>query len=45
LANARRSGITDILLAKVTIPKTNEEINQKIDEAKSKFEISPIQMS
>jgi hypothetical protein len=39
LAKARRSGIKDILLSKVTIPNTNEEINQKIDVGKSKLKI------
>ena len=34
LAKARRSGIKDVLLGKVTIPKTNEEINKKTDEGK-----------
>jgi hypothetical protein len=35
LAKARISGINNILLGKVTIPKTNEEINEKTDEGKS----------
>jgi hypothetical protein len=39
LAKARRSGIKDILLAKVTIPKTNEEINNETDEEKSKLKV------
>jgi hypothetical protein len=30
LAKARISGIKDILLGKVTIPKNNEEINEKL---------------
>ena len=34
LAKKRRSGITDILLDKATIPKTNKEINKKMDEGK-----------
>jgi hypothetical protein len=30
LAKARRSGIKDILLGKLTIPKTNDEINEDL---------------
>jgi hypothetical protein len=40
LAKTRISVIKDILLDKVTIPKTNEEINEKKDEVKSKLKIS-----
>ena len=39
LAKARRSGIKDVLLGKVTIPKTNEEINEKTDEGKIMMKI------
>jgi hypothetical protein len=39
LAKGIRSDIKDIL-GKVTIPKTNEEINEKTDEEKSKLKIS-----
>jgi hypothetical protein len=34
LAKARRSGIKDMLLGKLTIPKTNEDISKKTDERK-----------
>jgi hypothetical protein len=40
LAKTRRSEINHILLDKVTIPKTNEEINKERDEVKFKIEIS-----
>jgi hypothetical protein len=39
LAKARRSGIKDIVLGKVTIPKTNEEINEKTDEGEGKSKL------
>jgi hypothetical protein len=39
LAKAKRSGIKDILLGKVTIPKTDEEINEKTDEGEFKLNI------
>ena len=39
LAKARRSGIKDVLLGKVSIPKTNEEINEKTDEGKIMMKI------
>jgi maltooligosyltrehalose synthase len=42
LAKARSSIIKDILHCKVTIPKINEEINEKIDEGKSKLKISDL---
>jgi hypothetical protein len=37
LAKARISGIKGIILSKVTISKTNEEINEETDEGKSKL--------
>jgi hypothetical protein len=37
LDKARRSGIKNIILDKVTISKTNKEINEKTDEGKSKL--------
>jgi gag-polypeptide of LTR copia-type len=39
LAKARRSGIKDILLGKLTIPKTNDEINEETDEGKTMMKI------
>jgi hypothetical protein len=42
LAKARRSGIKDITLVKVTTTKNNEEINEKTDEEKSKLKISDL---
>ena len=39
LAKARRSGIKDVLLGKVAIPKNNEEINEKTDEGKIMMKI------
>jgi thermostable 8-oxoguanine DNA glycosylase len=42
LTKARRSIIKDILLGKVIIPKTNEEINEKTDKGKSKLKISDL---
>ena len=39
LAKTRRSGIKDVLLGKVTIPKNNEEINKKTDEGKIMMKI------
>jgi hypothetical protein len=39
LDKARRSGIKDILIGKVTITKINKEINEKTDEGKSKLKI------
>jgi hypothetical protein len=42
LAKARRSGIKDILLSRVTIPKTNVEIKEKTYEGKSKLNISKL---
>ena len=39
LAKARRSGIKDILLGKLTIPKTSDEINEKTDEGKTMMKI------
>jgi hypothetical protein len=42
LLKARRSGIKDILFGKVTIPKTNEEINYRNDEEKSTLKISDL---
>jgi hypothetical protein len=42
LDKARISGIKDILLVKVTIPKNDEEINEKPDERKSKLKISDL---
>ena len=38
LSKARRSGIKDILLGKLTIPKTNDEINEETDEGKTMIE-------
>jgi hypothetical protein len=35
LAEVKRSGIKDIFLGKITIPKNNDEINEKKDEGKS----------
>jgi hypothetical protein len=35
LDKAKISGIKDILLSNVTIPKTNEEINEKTDKEES----------
>jgi hypothetical protein len=32
LAKARRSGIKDILLSKLTIPKTNDEMKKRMKE-------------
>jgi hypothetical protein len=40
LAKAKRSGIKDILLGKLTIPKINQEINDETDEGKYKLKIS-----
>jgi hypothetical protein len=34
LAKARRSGIKDMLISKLTIPKTNEDISKKTHERK-----------
>jgi hypothetical protein len=42
LAKERRSGIKDIILDKVTIPKNNEEGNEKTDEGKNKLKISDL---
>jgi hypothetical protein len=42
LIKARRSCIKDILFGKVTILKTNEEINEKPDEGKSNLKISDL---
>ena len=39
LAKARRSGIKDILLGKLPIPKTNDEINEETDEGKTTMKI------
>jgi hypothetical protein len=39
LAKARRSGIKDILLGKLTIPKTNHEINEETDGGKTMMKI------
>jgi hypothetical protein len=40
LTKGRGLGIKDILLDKVIIPNTNEEVNEKTDEGKSKLKIS-----
>jgi hypothetical protein len=40
LSKARRSCIKDIILGKVTIAKTNEEISEKTDEGKSMLKVS-----
>jgi hypothetical protein len=42
LSKARISGIKDILLGRVAIPKTNEENNDKTDEGKSNLKISDL---
>jgi hypothetical protein len=39
LVKARRSGIKDILLGKLTIPKTNNEINEEMDKGKAVMKI------
>jgi len=39
LSKTRRSGIKDFLPGKVTIPRTNDEINEKTDEGKLMLEI------
>jgi hypothetical protein len=42
LDKARRSGIKDILLGKLTIPKTNDEIYKKTDEGMAMMKIFEI---
>jgi hypothetical protein len=39
LAKARRSGVKDILLGKLTIPKTNDEVNEETDKGKTMMKI------
>ena len=39
LAKARRSGIKDILLGNLTIPKTNNELNKEPDKGKKMMNI------